>query len=571
MACLIDSQTGEKLPLHDAGNVVGRGAGVTVQIRDTSVSRRHATVVGLGHKYIVQDLGSRNGVFVNGKQVTSCILQGGDEVAFGDAVYRFSKETVEQSSPSVISVPNLTPDKTVEGAAPATASEPSKVAAPSARHGGDARVIALCQIATELAFAGRHPETSRTVLAQILELVPATFVMLLAPDEREGLRIVHRAGHSKDSLLNHAAVQRVLAERDALLWSGDREDPDFPGAEDLFHKHVRSVLAVPILDSGSARGVFYVVRDRTFGAPFSEADLCLLATVGFQAGKLIGHEEAPLPVSDSVFRRTLQHDMVGRSRAFRECFGPITQAGRASGGVLISGEPGVGKRTVARAVHENSERKGGPFVVVDCRSVTTADGRVVLFGQAASGDGSGSAGIQGRLQAANGGTLVLSEIGHLPPILQVQLFHALKEKRVLPAGAVSEDSVEVRLMATCTADIDSFVRRKAFYRDLYRYLTETQIHVPALDRRREDIPALAEHFLGECRSRLNRPNLAFSNDALTLLTNVHWSRNVQGLKDAIEEAVGTSPRDILGREDFQGPLNPSAAAGQSPSHAAAHP
>jgi len=205
--------------------------------------------------------------------------------------------------------------------------------------------------------------------------------------------------------------------------------------------------------------------------------------------------------------------------------------------LVILGETGTGKELIARYVHDHSHRSGGPFVAVNCGALVDSLVEAELFGYE-KGAFTGAVKTQiGWFEAANGGTLLLDEIGDLPLALQVKLLRVLQEHEVVRLGARDPIPVDVRVIAATNVDLEAAVAAGQFRQDLYFRLNVATVVLPPLRERPGDIPALADHFLDLYRTRLGRPELAFSEAALAVLTAHGWPGNIRELENVIHNAV----------------------------------
>lgn len=220
--------------------------------------------------------------------------------------------------------------------------------------------------------------------------------------------------------------------------------------------------------------------------------------------------------------------------------------------VLISGESGVGKELVARAVHENSSRRDGPFVALNCAALTDSLLEAELFGyEAGAFTGAVRGGRDGLLAAAQGGTLLLDEIGELAPELQAKLLRVLQERVYRRVGGSSDLKFDVRVIASTNRDLEQFVADGHFRADLYYRLNVLLLAMPPLRERIEDIPALATHFLAEFAREMNRPLEGFSPAAMEALRNHTWPGNVRELRNSIERAALLSSGNTVGARELR--------------------
>jgi two-component system, NtrC family, response regulator HydG len=233
--------------------------------------------------------------------------------------------------------------------------------------------------------------------------------------------------------------------------------------------------------------------------------------------------------------------LVGASEPMQRLRKLIAAAAPASSGILILGESGTGKELVAHAIHRASPRSRRPFLAVNCSALAESLLESELFGHVRGAFTGAEVGKTGLFEAANGGTLMLDEIGEAPASVQAKLLRVLQEGEVKPVGSTKNVQVDVRVVAATNVDLEQAVRAGRFREDLYYRLNVLAIRVPALRERREDVAALAFHFLARIAAQLGREVRELSPDAQAALTAWHWPGNVRELENAIERAV------ILGR------------------------
>ena len=228
--------------------------------------------------------------------------------------------------------------------------------------------------------------------------------------------------------------------------------------------------------------------------------------------------------------------LIGASPAMQALFKSIALVAPADVPVLVTGESGTGKELVARAIHRHSGRRSGPFVPICLAALSPGLIEGELFGHL---KGSFTGAVQDRkglLELATGGTVLLDEIGDVPPGLQVKLLRALEHREVTPVGDVRPRPTDIRIIAATNRPLAELMAAGQFREDLFYRLSVFQIHLPPLRDRREDIPALAEHFLRQ--SRL--PDVAdshLSGEVLDELRSRHWAGNIRELRNAIEHAA----------------------------------
>ena len=255
-------------------------------------------------------------------------------------------------------------------------------------------------------------------------------------------------------------------------------------------------------------------------------------------GRLLAQDNELL--REQLSARGRFESMVARSDAMHRVFEVVEKVATARTTVLITGESGVGKELVARAVHARSPRAGGPFIPVNCGAIPEGLIESELFGHARGAFTGAQGAKEGLFEAAQAGTLFLDEIGELPLSLQVKLLRAIQERRIRPVGDTNDIDVDVRLVAATNRDLAVEVRGGRFREDLYYRLNVVQIRVPPLRERREDVLPLADHFLRRFAAEHGRAMPRLSADAKRRLSEYWCPGNVRELENLIERAVTLS-------------------------------
>lgn len=242
--------------------------------------------------------------------------------------------------------------------------------------------------------------------------------------------------------------------------------------------------------------------------------------------------------------------IVGKSHRLLEIFNVVHKVADYKSTVLVLGESGTGKELVARALHEQSGRRGGPFVPINCGAIPETLLESELFGYVKGAFTDASRDHSGLVEEASGGTLFLDEIGELPLSLQVKLLRFLQEEEIRRVGASRSTKVDVRVVAATARDLGEMVKSGSFREDLYYRLNVLQIAVPPLRDRKDDIPLLVERFLVKYGLRLGRPAMSISRAALRILMDYHWPGNIRELENTIERAMVLSDSDRIEPESL---------------------
>ena len=247
----------------------------------------------------------------------------------------------------------------------------------------------------------------------------------------------------------------------------------------------------------------------------------------------------------------VQFQMVGKGPAMERIYALIRRAAPSEGRVLITGENGTGKELIARAIHQNSRRKAGPFVKLNCAAVPHELIESELFGHE-KGAFTGAVSVRrGKFELAHEGTLFLDEIGDMPAAMQAKLLRVLQEGELERVGGAETLKVDVRVLAATNKDLEQEIAAGRFREDLYYRLNVVQIHSPPLRERREDIPELVGAFLDEaCRKNGKRP-LQLSAEAVALLSGYDFPGNVRELRNLVERLAILCEGPVIARADAE--------------------
>jgi two-component system response regulator AtoC len=249
--------------------------------------------------------------------------------------------------------------------------------------------------------------------------------------------------------------------------------------------------------------------------------------------------------------RWTDREIVAESKAMRQVMDLAARVAPHPSTVLITGESGTGKEVVARAIHRMSPRRVHRFVAVNCGAIPEALLESELFGHVRGAFTGASADKAGLFEEADGGTLLLDEIGDLPLVLQVKLLRVLQEHEIRRVGDARPRRVDVRVIAATARDLEAEVRDGRFREDLYYRLNVLRIHIPPLRERPADLDALVEAQLRRAGARCGR-QLTLAPGALAALRGRQWPGNVRELENAIERAAILSPDSVMQPEAFEG-------------------
>jgi DNA-binding NtrC family response regulator len=244
-------------------------------------------------------------------------------------------------------------------------------------------------------------------------------------------------------------------------------------------------------------------------------------------------------------------DIIGRTPGMEHVFGLIEKVAQSPTTILITGESGTGKELVARALHNQSNRKDKAFISVNCGAIPEMLFESELFGHEKGAFTGAIQARQGRFELADGGTLFLDEVGELPLDMQVKLLRILQERTFERVGGVTTVTVDVRLVASTNRDLAEEVRKGAFRQDLYYRLNVIPIQLPPLRSRKQDIPLLIAHFVSRFNERLGK-KVTTSEDAIERLCAWDWPGNIRELENVMERSVLLTDTDAILTSDLHG-------------------
>ncbi|MCF6155213.1 MAG: sigma-54-dependent Fis family transcriptional regulator [Candidatus Brocadia sp.] len=256
--------------------------------------------------------------------------------------------------------------------------------------------------------------------------------------------------------------------------------------------------------------------------------------------------------------------IVGNSNAMLEVLKITSHVCRTESTVLITGESGTGKELIARAIHYNSLRKDGPFVVINCGALPENLQESELFGHMRGAFTGAVKDKVGLFLQAQRGTILLDEIGETSPSTQVKLLRFLQDGEIRPVGGNKAMYVDARIIAATNENLEKAVELGKFRKDLFYRINVIRIHLPPLRERREDIPLLVEYFLEKILEKLKKGKRVFSKESMRTLVNYDWPGNIRELQNIIERAVTLSKSEIINVDELPLPVEEFAILSREP-------
>jgi two-component system response regulator HydG len=526
------------ISMNEGPVLIGRQTGASLRIRNAAVSRRHAVIEKDGDRFVIADLDSRNGTFVNDMPVKRCELHHGDRVQIGESQFFFLLE--ESDEPAQTSEIRFEESQLLGG--PAVRLSYADALYVMARD-----LSALMKISTTINAIRGIDKLQRALVELLFEVVPARRGSVLltmsgaeTSDEFASIFGLDRVTGTDQAVnVSRTIVRRVLKDGAALLISEADTDESLT-TDSLVAAQSRSVMCVPLIMLDRTLGVVYLDTDEP-RAKFDENHLQLVTAIAAIAAVAIEnarHIETLQSENERLLNdANIEHNMVGESPLLQRVYQLISKVAPTDSTVLISGESGTGKELAARAIHRNSKRAEKPFVAVNCAALADSLLESELFGHEKGAFTGALVQKKGRLEIAEGGTVFLDEIGELSPALQTKLLRVLQEREFERVGGNRTIKIDVRLLAATNQNVEEAIAQGTFRQDLYFRLNVVELVMPPLRERREDIPLLAAYFARKYAEKCNRKVLGIAADAQKRLISYDWPGNVRELENAIERAI----------------------------------
>jgi transcriptional regulator with GAF, ATPase, and Fis domain len=533
----------ENLPV-----VIGRETAATLCIADASVSRRHSQIDKEENKFVILDLESLNGTFINDVPVKRRTLQHGDRLRIGDSQFLFLMHDGEVSSKS--SEIQFHDEHVVSGST-------LQVRFNDALYLMARDLSALMKVSTTINAIRGVEELQKTLLELLFEVVPADRGAILltnnngeAPDSEFAsvFGLDRMRGPDQSIRVSRTITGAVLKQAESLLIN----NAEAKGLEapSIVEDRPVSILCVPLIMLDRTLGVIYLDTKEP-ETVFDKDHLQLVSAISaITAVAIENARHIEWLVSENqrlIADFDIEHNMVGESIPVRGVLQFISKVAPTDATVLLSGESGTGKELAARAIHQNSKRADKPFMAVNCAALAESLLESELFGHEKGSFTGALAQKKGRLEIADGGTVFLDEIGELSPTLQVKLLRVLQEREFERVGGTRTIKIDIRLITATNKNLEEAVNDGSFRQDLYYRLNVVSLEMPPLRERTSDIPLLANYFARKYGDKCNRRITGISTEAQARLAIYDWPGNVRELENALERAVvlGTTEHILL--------------------------
>ena len=541
---------GSIFTIEDLPVVIGRDTTATLCIADASVSRRHSQIEKDAEDFVILDLESLNGTFINDVPVKRRKLAHGDRVRIGDSQFIFLRHDGDVNSKS--SEVRFDDGQIISGST-------LQVRFNDALYLMARDLSALMKVSTTINAIRGVEELQKTLLELLFEVVPAErgAILLIDPspqgDEKEFAAVFgldRRRGQDESISVSRTVTKWVLHHGESLLISNQSDAKGFEGSDSLLEQRPGSVLCVPLVMLGRTLGVIYLDTKEP-ETLFDKDHLQLVSAISaITAVAIENARHIEWLVSENqrlIADFNIEHNMVGEGPRIRDVLQFIAKVAPTDSTVLISGESGTGKELAARAIHLNSGRVNKPFMAVNCAALAESLLESELFGHEKGSFTGALMQKKGRLEIADGGTLFLDEIGELSQALQVKLLRVLQEREFERVGGNRTIKIDIRLITATNKNLEEAVNDNTFRQDLYYRLNVVNLEMPPLRERPEDVPLLANYFAAKYSEKCNRRISGIAADAQARLLGYDWPGNVRELENAIERAVvlGTTDRILL--------------------------
>ena len=519
---------------------IGSSSENDIPLSGAGLEATHAQIAREGSDYVVT--GMLRDMTVNGRREKRKKLSTGDVVRIGRVSFTFYARDADVPKPPPV-------------LRPAQAGQPTAVTV---------EVVSAYRRVHEFSMKLLENASTETLVETILDAIIGLtgadkgFLVLLEDDKP----VVRAARHVdrtdiQESLdqLSDSIVSRVIETKKAVIVADALRDEEWSASQSVVNLKLLSVMCCPLLERDELKGLLYVGNNRVAHL-FDDAALDVLNVFAAQASLLLGQARRVSELTqaktklEAELAETRFGSIVGACDSMKEVFKRVRKVATTDISVLISGETGTGKELIAKEIHRNSRRAGGPFVVVNCGAIPENLLESELFGHVRGAFTGAVNDRPGRFQAAHGGTLFLDEIGEMPTNLQVKLLRALQEHEVTRVGDSRSEPVDIRVVAATNRILEDEIRNGRFREDLYYRLNVVNVVLPPLRARDSDLEILAKFFLAKESDALGRKMRGFSKSALVSMRKYRWPGNVRELENRVKKAVVLADKSLITAEDL---------------------
>ena len=568
--------------------IIGRAPTNQIVIKDERCSRMHVEVFMSGGQWTLRDLDSRNGTIVGNEMVVGdWTLKPGDVIRIGHTQLVFvhklsdafsdSSTLIRRSSPDTAPIEELSE----EASSVLTTGEPTtithrrvqtKFLVPGEEEETGVSKIGraaakLCRLAFELAKA---PDVSSLAEMALKGLAEGTSTdsgaVLMAPRDFQGepkgedVEIVAARSTSQHKYhrVSGFLASTVMREGEAVMARNVMGDSALGNRDSQGEILATSVICAPIRRGRKIYGLIHLYSTSAELTPdpddleftLAVADTLAVALENLNRRQELAENLTQVRTENVQLRERLgvRSEIIGRSAVIRQVTEEIGRAAASNATVLIRGESGVGKELVARAVHFNSPRRDNVFVCLNCAALSAELLASELFGHERGAFTGATERKIGKFEASHKGTLMLDEIGEMSPSIQAKFLRVLEGHPFERVGGSKPITCDVRVIAATNRDLEKDIADGRFRRDLFFRLRVLEVIVPALRKRPEDIPLLADYFLQRFNNETGRKIQGFTAEAKAKLLSYQWPGNVRELKNVVERAVVLCRGQEIGEE-----------------------
>ncbi|MEM7474177.1 MAG: sigma 54-interacting transcriptional regulator [Planctomycetota bacterium] len=570
--------------------LVGRSSECQILVKDERVSRKHAKISPLNGGWQVQDLGSRNGTQVQNQtiegphrlsdgeiiEVGGCRMTFSVGLASGFPTNKIHSESIgsqktQEVNPTIVnrirnsqwSAEGISAEGIIAKELPenATGSSPTN----------DSPWGFFYRLISDLVTATSPEDAAGAALEQLLGRLFLSYggiVTVSQSDDAPAASLAVMATRQGKNGAYHRVsdflVDSVLREGQAVLARNVRDDSKLSVARESGQREVVSIICAPIRvvenEKSCVKGLLHVYTagdERMLNDVDLEIAVGVADNLGIALTRLQASEDMARSLETSRRRAEQLEEqldqstiLVGESEALSKVRTAIERAGPTNATVLVRGESGVGKELVARGIHKSSKRKDGPLICLNCAALAPSLLESELFGHEKGAFTGATDRKFGKFEAANGGTLLLDEIGEMSGELQAKFLRVLEGQPFERLGGNQSIQTDVRVIAATNRDLEEAVKAKEFRADLFFRLRVIEIDVPPLRERKDDITLLVEHFVDQLKHHAGRRLDGIAPEALEMLTRHNWPGNIRELKNVIERAVVLGVSSVIQPEDL---------------------
>jgi Nif-specific regulatory protein len=552
---------------------IGRSSKCAIVVPDDRTSRRHAEVYFDQGSWMVRDLDSRNGTLLNEAPVHGAVgLKNGQVIQVASCRMSFADSLVGafgEPGAGPLSDEGASEQATQEIDLPTVITHRTELEAWSTK------------LAFEIASQASWGEACETALGLILQTVGAQAGGILGiesfvesrlksenkPSDLSNQRLTVLAARERSGKAYHRIGtflwKNLASDRKSILARNVQNDPQMGDVQSSQTRVTSSVLCSPILNGDSLLGLVHVyTRDdepmltpKSLEVASAAAQMLGAAYQQFSRQRKIQRKlSASLKEVERLKEQLTDHqrdfEMIGDSPAMKRMQSQLERVAATQATVLLRGESGSGKELAAREIHRLSQRSSRAFIAINCGALTPSLLESELFGHEKGSFTGATERKLGKFELADGGTLMLDEVGEMSPEIQVKFLRILEGQPFERVGGSKPISVDVRVISATNRDLEDAVQQGRFRSDLYFRLRVVEIAVPSLRDRSEDVLLLANHFLSSFRLRSGHGPVAFSREAESAILTYSWPGNIRELRNSVERAHVLASGELAELDDL---------------------